>query len=142
MYLHSEGFVHSDLKGACPFLFHFLPLCLHIMQQDNVLIDNENRACLADFSFMGVCIPFGTTGASNSSNIGGTKSYMAPELLVHQARKDLSSIPPPKKPANIYALSMVIYKVFSHALYFTMEQAQDSGRCSLGNSPFPIQIPT
>ena len=100
MYLHSEGFVHGDLKGARPFPFHFLPSCLHIMRQDNVLIDNENRACLADFGFTGVCIPFGTTGASNSSDAGGTKGYMAPELLVHQVHKDLSSIPPPKKPAK------------------------------------------
>lgn len=93
------------------------------MRQDNVLIDHERRACLADFGFAGLCVPSGATGVSNSSDVGGTAAYMAPELLFHQVNKDRSSIPPPKKPVDIYALGMLMYEVISCTLYFALAQA-------------------
>lgn len=84
-----------------------------------MLVDNENRACLADFGFAGVCTPFGLVGASNPSGVGGTAIYMAPELLVHQVTQNRSSIPPPEKPVDVYALGMLIYEVLSHITYPT-----------------------
>lgn len=103
-----------------------------------MLVDNENRACLADFGFTGVCIPFGLVGASNPSGVGGTAIYMAPELLVHQASKDRSKIPPPKKPVDVYALGMLIYEVLSRFAYLTMAPTQQSTRCSLGSIRFKV----
>ena len=50
-----------------------------------MLVDDEKRARLGDFGFAGVCISLGVPGESNSSGVGGTVAYMAPELLVHAA---------------------------------------------------------
>lgn len=85
-----------------------------------MLVDDENRARLADFGFAGVCVSFGLAGTSNSSDVGGTATHMAPELLVHQATKDPSTIPPPKKPVDVYALGTLIHEVLSLVIYSTM----------------------
>lgn len=82
-----------------------------------MLIDDANRARLADFGFAGVSIP---PGASGSSDVGGTAGYMAPELLVHQRNKknkDQSSISPLKVPVDVYALGMLMYEVQSRITY-------------------------
>lgn len=103
-----------------------------------MLVDNENRARLADFGFAGVCVPFGVAGASNSSDVGGTAVYMAPELLIHQISKDRSSIPPLKKPVDVYALGMLIYEVIFRFLYSMVTRAQYPSRCSVGSGPFMV----
>lgn len=100
-----------------------------------MLVDNENRACLADFGFAGACTPFRVAGASSSSDVGGTAGYMAPELFLHRSNENLST---PKGPVDVYALGMLIYEVFSRVIYSAMTGAQHSGRCSPGNSPFML----
>lgn len=80
------------LGGICPRRFKrsasvpnfpFLALALtSSLLQCNVLIDNDNRALLADFGFARVCNPPGFVGVSHShDHVGGTKYYMAPELI-------------------------------------------------------------
>ena len=82
-----------------------------------MLVDDENRACLADFGFAGVCVPSGLLGASNSSNVGGTLVYMAPELHNYRADEGQSHARPLKEPVDVYALGMLIYEVLSHIIH-------------------------
>ncbi|KAG6817813.1 hypothetical protein H0H87_003221 [Tephrocybe sp. NHM501043] len=59
-YLHSEGVVHGDLRGA------------------NILADNDWHAVLSDF---GLTVFGDATVATHSSNPHGSVRWMAPELL-------------------------------------------------------------
>ncbi|KAG6820841.1 hypothetical protein H0H93_010668 [Arthromyces matolae] len=59
-YLHSEGVVHGDLRGA------------------NILADNDWHAVLSDF---GLTVFGDATVATHSSNPHGAVRWMAPELL-------------------------------------------------------------
>ncbi|KAJ7233189.1 kinase-like domain-containing protein [Mycena rebaudengoi] len=59
-YLHSRNIIHGDLRG------------------ENILINDEWSACLADF---GLASLSDATAASYSSNRVGTVRWMAPELL-------------------------------------------------------------
>ncbi|KAF9646427.1 kinase-like protein, partial [Thelephora ganbajun] len=92
-YLHEREIIHGDLKG------------------DNILITNGTpaRACLADFglSTLTPSAPGGTT----TITAGGTPRYMAPELLNPEKFGKTNSRP--TKPADIYALGMVIYEVLT-----------------------------
>jgi len=78
------------------------------MHQENILVDSNFTARLADFGLasvtaVGVKIP----GFSFSVNRGeGTYAWMAPELLGTTAE-----IVPKSKPADVYATGMVIYEV-------------------------------
>jgi serine/threonine protein kinase len=85
-----------------------------------VLIDNENRACLADFGFEDTCI---TIGIEEESTMGvlWEAIYVAPEL---RKSKLANHRPSPKKPVDVYALGVLIYGVFSCVLYSTMARAQ------------------
>ncbi|TFK56744.1 kinase-like protein [Heliocybe sulcata] len=61
-YLHSQKFVHGDLKAA------------------NILMDAENRACIADFGLSKFFHKF--TYSSPTSTVKGTTKYLAPEILL------------------------------------------------------------
>ncbi|KAF9646428.1 kinase-like protein [Thelephora ganbajun] len=77
----------------------------------NILITNGTpaQACLADFglSTLTPSAPGGTT----TITAGGTPLYMAPELLNPEKFGETNSRP--TKPADIYALGMVIYEVLT-----------------------------
>ncbi|KAJ7250725.1 kinase-like domain-containing protein [Mycena rebaudengoi] len=57
-YLHSQGVIHADLRGA------------------NILVDDHNHVRLADFGLTGFA-----HGSSTPTNRGGSTRWMAPELL-------------------------------------------------------------
>ncbi|KAF9781215.1 kinase-like domain-containing protein [Thelephora terrestris] len=98
-YLHEHDIVHGDLKG------------------NNILITNETppRACLADFGIS--TLAPSTSGVTATDNAGGTFLYMAPELIAPSTIG--SSSARPTKPADIYALGMVILEVLTGALPFS-----------------------
>ncbi|KAF9646909.1 kinase-like protein [Thelephora ganbajun] len=91
IYLHHQGVVHGDLKGA------------------NILINNDGHACVADFSLLTV-ISDQQTFLSTCIG-GGTTPWMSPELL------DPESFGLKKcrltKESDCYALGMVIYEILS-----------------------------
>jgi len=91
--------IHGDLKGA------------------NILINNELRACLADFGLARIMFDpksgFATVTASSSV---GTIRWMAPELLDPDrfGMEDGN----PTKCTDIYALAMVVLQVLTGRIPF------------------------
>ncbi|KAF9649125.1 kinase-like protein, partial [Thelephora ganbajun] len=89
IYMHDQGIVHGDLKGA------------------NILINRDGHACIADFSLLTV-ISNQQTFLSTCIG-GGTIPWMSPELLdpesfgLKKCRLTVES--------DCYALGMVIYEV-------------------------------
>jgi len=101
-YMHDLHMVHGDLKGA------------------NILINEDRRACLADFGLTTVTgattRTAGTSPFSNDSLMafvaGGTLRWMSPELLDPErfGVPELESDRPTRQ-SDCYALGMVIYEV-------------------------------
>lgn len=70
-----------------------------------MLVDSENRACLADFGFSAI------VEASNSSGSpGGTRAYMAPELA------NSGGLKLEKEPIDVFALGTVIHEVLPQTM--------------------------
>ncbi|KAG6908793.1 hypothetical protein DXG01_003322 [Tephrocybe rancida] len=92
-YLHDNGYVHGDIKGA------------------NILITDTvpPSACLADFGFATVTDPSGPGSASLSSQPfeGGTIQYEAPELYDPEIPHRRTSA------SDVYALSMASYEILT-----------------------------
>ncbi|KAF9643873.1 kinase-like protein [Thelephora ganbajun] len=91
VYMHDQGIVHGDLKGA------------------NIMIDKDGHARLADFSLV-TSIPDQSTFVSSCIE-GGTIPWMSPELLDPESF-DLKERRPTRG-SDCYALGMVIYEVLS-----------------------------
>ena len=112
-FIHKNGVAHGDLKGVRESIHFHCVLAELRGNQDNILVDSNHTARLADFGLasvtaVGVKIP----GFSFSVHRGeGTYAWMAPELLGTTA-EDV----PKSKAADIYATGMVIYEVV--ASYF------------------------
>ena len=80
------------------------------VQQDNIVISNDtpHRACLANFDSSTVVLdPF--RQISGSSEPGGLRLFMAPELSIPPEFGMSDSIPTPE--ADIYAFGLVIFQV-------------------------------
>ncbi|KAF9642057.1 kinase-like protein, partial [Thelephora ganbajun] len=91
IYMHDRGMVHGDLKG------------------DNIMIDKDGHARLADFSLI-TLIPDQSTFLSSCIE-GGTLPWMSPELLDPQGFGLKEGRP--TKASDRYALGMVIYEILS-----------------------------
>ena len=107
--MHEEGMVHGDLKGVrfqprSPHPPHNLPY-----SQANILINDNGRACLADFSLLTVASDQSTVISSCTQ--GGTIQWMSPELLDPERFGLVESCP--TKESDCYALGMVVYEVLS-----------------------------
>lgn len=84
--------------------------------QENVLINQDRRACLADFGLSGVfSVESQVDSALSAPNqrdsvmsfiCGGSYPWMSPELLDFEAHDHR-----PTKESDIYALGMLIYEV-------------------------------
>ncbi|KAF9644747.1 kinase-like protein, partial [Thelephora ganbajun] len=91
IYMHDQGVLHGDFKGA------------------NIMIDKDGHARLADFSLI-TLIPDQSTFMSSCME-GGALPWMSPELLDPESfgLKERH----PTKESDCYALGMVIYEVLS-----------------------------
>jgi len=101
IYMHDQGVIHGDLKGA------------------NILIDRDCHACLADFSLLTITTEQSTIVSSRVQ--GGTVQWMSPELI-HPESFDLKKSIPTKE-SDCYALGMVIYEVLSGSTPFYPSKA-------------------
>lgn len=99
IYMHHEGMVHGDLKGA------------------NILIDRHERARIADFGLAAIVADNSTT--TNSLAAAGTIRWMSPERVDprHPGAKDSQ----PTRESDCYALGMVILEVLSGEVPFTRD---------------------
>ncbi|KAF6759146.1 kinase-like domain-containing protein [Ephemerocybe angulata] len=102
LYLHSQGIVHGDLKGA------------------NILVTSSGRACVADFGLSVVIegeiapeigVPSLATGYSS---FGGTARWQAPELLDPNI-EDAA----PTELSDLYSLGCVMYEIYTGDIPFS-----------------------
>jgi eukaryotic-like serine/threonine-protein kinase len=91
-YAHLKGVVHRDVKPP------------------NILLDEEDRAYLADFGVARMAE--GSTFLTQTGVLAGTPSYMAPE----QARSGAVT-----SRCDIYALSVVAYEMLTGSVPFTAD---------------------
>ncbi|KZT07890.1 kinase-like protein [Laetiporus sulphureus 93-53] len=96
-YLHSKDIVHGDLKGA------------------NILINNGVPR-LADFDLATVVYRMQTVNTASGSHRGGTYHWMAPELF--DPEKFGLPHARPSKEADVYALAMVMWEVYTGLVPF------------------------
>jgi len=98
IYLHNNGMVHGDLKGA------------------NVLIDEVGNARLADFGLLKIISDPANLLSSGSDSQSGTVRWMSPELIAPEEfgfKKSRHT-----KSSDCYALGMVVYETISGKLPF------------------------
>lgn len=93
LYLHKNGVIHGDLKGA------------------NILVTDAKRACLADFGLSIVTDAHGLKNPDLSSDAaeGGTARFQAPEL------NDPANECPRSAASDVYAFALLCYEV-CHAI--------------------------
>ncbi|KAF9646793.1 kinase-like protein [Thelephora ganbajun] len=96
IYMHGQGMVHGDLKGA------------------NILVDQTRRARLADFGLLTIISDSATL---NFSVHGGTIRWMSPELFDPEIQGHRRT-----KSSDCYAFGMVIYEVLSGHIPFYQYQ--------------------
>lgn len=73
-------------------------------------MQDDGRACLADFGLMSITLDLETTDTiSTSARSGGTNRWMSPELF-DPREFGLPRVRPAKE-SDCYALGMVIYEV-------------------------------
>ncbi|KAG6807084.1 hypothetical protein H0H92_008840 [Tricholoma furcatifolium] len=90
-YLHENGVIHGDLK------------CL------NILVTEDEQACLADFGQSFVTDPDGVTGISSAPISGGTAGFQAPELLDINGEGKVRRT----KASDVFAFGMSCYEMFA-----------------------------
>ncbi|KAF9780774.1 kinase-like domain-containing protein [Thelephora terrestris] len=98
VHIHSQGMIHRDLKGV------------------NVLVDQNGRACLADFGLLTIEPDATDTTPWNSFQGGGTIRWMGPELF-YLEKFGLAGYCLMKS-SDCYALGMVIYEILSGKVPF------------------------
>jgi len=133
-YLHGLRVVHGDLKGVCGLGRHPLQLPADPINQANILIKEDLRACLADFGLSTIVyaapraptdpsLPLLTPETSTDSNSktslppytsGGTRRWMSPEVLVPEMFGMEESRP--SKQSDCYSFAMTVYEVCSHSI--------------------------
>ncbi|KAK7696378.1 hypothetical protein QCA50_001032 [Cerrena zonata] len=90
-YLHEEGIVHGDLRGA------------------NILVDDYFHIRLADF---GLAFFADATTATLGSHLGGAARWMAPELLSGDSLR-------PTYASDIYSLACACVEILTHKVPFS-----------------------
>ncbi|KAF9790923.1 kinase-like domain-containing protein [Thelephora terrestris] len=98
IYIHSQGMIHGDLKGA------------------NILIDQTGQARLADFGLLTIISDPTNLLSSSSYTQGGTARWMSPELIAPEDFGMKTSRP--TEFSDCYSLGMVIYETISGNLPF------------------------
>jgi serine/threonine protein kinase len=117
-YLHEHGIIHRDIKS------------------DNVLLDVNMRAKLADFD---MAVELDSTGSYTSHNRAGSPNIFAPELLSPDVFKQYKY----KKQTDIYALGILLYEVISRKLpYLWAETYDEVYEYVLSGKREPIQSST
>ena len=113
IYLHGQGMVHGDLKGVDLLYSALLSISDISFIEANILVDETDHACLADFGLLTIISDTSSTPLTR----GGTYRWMSPELFypddfgLEDSRRT--------KYSDCYALGMVIYEVLSGQVPFS-----------------------
>lgn len=110
---HAENCIHLDVKPA------------------NIIVDEEGRAYLIDFSLTRVRL---RNGISSRSGLGGTRAYMAPEQTGRLA-VPISFV------ADLYSLGVAMYEFVAGGLPFPRSQhgtAVEMIHAQVAKSPPPL----
>ena len=119
-YMHAKGYVHWDIKP------------------DNILFRHpwsENGAGVIE----AVLTDFGIARSSHEpAVVAGSVRYMSPERL----RVHLGEIPPDQimdqRPADVYALGLVLYEMLAGDLPFVAEDMEGIKSAILEDTPIPL----
>ena len=127
--MHDLSIVHGDLKGVSPSPGGHANTSNSFIKA-NILINNDRRACIADFSLTtltrGGDQTFSLMSTLSADTLvsftaGGTPRWMSPELLdpdrFGTAESDGDR---PTRESDCYALGMVIYEVGPHTGKFAL----------------------
>lgn len=101
-YLHAQNLVHGDLRGI------------------NILISDDNNACLADFGLATIIADaqLTTAMAASSTNHAGNVRWWAPELIKPTTFGCKKFVRTPA--SDVYAYGCVCVEVRSNELYFLL----------------------
>ncbi|EMD41333.1 hypothetical protein CERSUDRAFT_89901 [Gelatoporia subvermispora B] len=90
-YLHNLRVVHGDIKS------------------ENILVDSQRNARITDFGM--TSLAYASRNLSRSTDPTGTIHYSAPEILETEALQ--AEVPDSGPKSDVYALSMVMYEMFT-----------------------------
>ncbi|KAF9441109.1 kinase-like protein [Macrolepiota fuliginosa MF-IS2] len=92
-YLHSEGMVHGDIKGA------------------NVLVNDSGRACITDFGLASIQVDQTLSYSRGATTVSGCSyRWAAPELLEDGAHMT--------KKSDVWAFGCVCYEIYAEMVPF------------------------
>ncbi|KIJ13862.1 hypothetical protein PAXINDRAFT_116831 [Paxillus involutus ATCC 200175] len=120
-YLHSQSVVHGDLSGP------------------NVLIDDNGRACICDFSLSTLLTELGGSTLETSVPRAGTLRWTAPELLELEVPEDEKnpprSVPTPK--SDVYSFGRIMLQILTGKIpyYYYTREPQVIHAMSQGRTP-------
>ncbi len=117
-YMHSKGYVHWDVKPE------------NISFRYELSEEGKIEAVLTDFGI--------ARGTHEPAEVTGTVDYMSPERLkVH-----MGEIPPDQitdqRPADVYALGVVLYEMLTGSLPFVGEDKESLKYAILEEQPIPL----
>ncbi|KIJ68035.1 hypothetical protein HYDPIDRAFT_83129, partial [Hydnomerulius pinastri MD-312] len=103
----------SDVAAGLKYLHSQLPAVIHgDLHPGNVLINDDGRACLADFGLSLVVQEFLDTSYLQSP-VCGSMRYAAPELLISLEKSIPGSLIYPQEPADIYSFGCLVMEVMT-----------------------------
>ncbi|CUA66988.1 hypothetical protein RSOLAG22IIIB_02899 [Rhizoctonia solani] len=100
-YLHGQGILHGDLKGA------------------NILIKDDCTACLSDLGLARACHDATTTSMRGSGSI----RYMSPEILLMDDESGACKIPIKTLESDIFAFGLVIRELLGDEIPYAEIQS-------------------
>jgi serine/threonine protein kinase/Flp pilus assembly protein TadD len=105
---HQRGVLHRDIKPQ------------------NILLGGDGQPMLLDFN-----LAQDDHGGHDSSSLGGTVAYMAPEHLRAVAARDPALARKVDRRSDLYSLGMVLYEMLAGRRPF---------ECSVSNTPLPVLL--
>jgi serine/threonine protein kinase len=106
--VHSKGVAHADLTGV-----GHIAVCVRnvlISSQNNVLVDSNGRAQIADYGLLTMCADL-----SGTSYIRSNVRWAAPELFEVPETDDTCGSP--KLKSDIYSFGCIAYQVCQRHIF-------------------------
>lgn len=105
-YLHEKDIIHCDLKAVSVLSLQCYRM-LSAVIQDNILIDKNKTAMVADFGVSSILDRWSSSSSGHHANIGhgnGTLRWTAPERL-NGLRAE--------KPSDVYSFGITAWELYS-----------------------------